>query len=102
MKNLLSLLFILSILFTIGCEDNIAKDDNSLEPYKTINLNNSDKNSNNHGDMNHICPICNPTEIPVKGNTFYIVKHSLNSEIIDDKTNDNDNGEFDFVGKKIN
>ena len=52
MKNLLSLLFILSILFTIGCEDNIAKDDNLLEPYKTINLNNSDKNSNNHGDMN--------------------------------------------------
>ena len=52
--------------------------------------------------MNHICPICNPTEIPVKGNTFYIVKHSLNSEIIDDKTNDNDNGEFDFVVKKIN
>ena len=77
MKNLLSLLFILSILFTIGCEDNIAKDDNSLEPYKTINLNNSDKNSNNHGDMNHICPICNPTEIPGKGdNNFYIVKHS--------------------------
>jgi|TARA_Y100000590_G_scaffold333791_1_gene379727 hypothetical protein len=101
MKNLLSLLFILSILFTIGCEDNKATDDNLLGSYKTFNLENSDKNSNNHGDMNHICPICNPTEIPVKGNNFYIVKHSLNSEIIDDKTNDNDNGEFDFVGKKI-
>ena len=102
MKNLLSLLFILSILFTIGCEDNIAKDDNSLEPYKTINLNNSDKNSNNHREMNHICPICNPTEIPGKGdNNFYIVKHSLNSEVINDKTMDNDSYELGFLGKKI-
>ena len=102
MKNLLSLLFILSILFTIGCEDNIATDDNLLESYKTFNLKNSDKKSNNHGDMNHICPICNPIEIPVKGNNnLYIVKHSLNSEIINDKTKDNDNYELGFSGKKI-
>ena len=62
----------------------------------------SDKNSNNHGDMNHICPICNPTEIPGKGdNNFYIVKHSLNSEVINDKTMDNDSYELGFLGKKI-
>ena len=98
MKNLLPLLFILSILFTIGCEDNKATDDNLLGTYKTFNLENSNKNSNNHGDMNHICPICNPTE---KGNNFDIFKQSLNSEIIDDKTKDNDNGELNFEGKKI-
>ena len=43
MKNLLSLLLILSILFTIGCEDNKATDDNLLGSYKTFNLENSDK-----------------------------------------------------------
>ena len=102
MKNLLSLLFILSILFTIGCEDNKASDDNLLGTYKTINLEYSDKNSNDHGDMNHICPICNPTEIPLKGNkNFHIVKHSLNSEIIDDKIKRTDNSELNYEGKQI-
>jgi len=99
MKNLLSLLFVLSILLTIGCEDNKATDDNLLEPYKTFNLENSNKNSNNHGDMNHICPICNPTG---KGNNnFDIFKNLINDEVIDDKTSDSDNGEMNFIGKKI-
>ena len=102
MKNLLPYLFILLILFTIGCEDNKASDDNSLGSKKIFNLGNSDKNSNNLGDMNQICPICNPIEIPVKGNNnLYIVKHSLNSEIINDKTKDNDTYELGFSGKKI-
>ena len=101
-KNLLSLLFILSILFTIGCEDNKASDDNLLGTYKTINLENSDKNSNDHGDMNHICPICNPTEIPLKGSkNFHIIKHSLNSEIIDDKIKRTDNSELNYAVKQI-
>ena len=99
MKNLLSLLFILSVLFTVGCEDNKATDDNLLESYKTFNLDNSNKNSNNHGDMNHICPICNPTG---KGdNKFDVFKNSLNNEVIDDKTMGANNGEMDFAGKKI-
>lgn len=103
MKNLLPYLFILLILFTIGCEDNKASDDNSLGSKKIFNLGNSDKNSNNLGDMNQICPICNPTEIPNKGNNnFHIFKHASNSEIIDDKTIDSDNdGESNFAGKKI-